>query len=220
MGAAAPSRWRAIRGFLLRAVPLTALASLWWVVPAYVQSSYGINFLHFTEQPGTVWGTTSLTESLRLMSFWLSYVGVGFAGHAIPYFADSHTLLFSAPVVVGSLLLPALALAGFALTRRWAYGPFFLGLALVALLVMGAGFPEGTPLRHGLNFTYRHVAAVQFLRASYKAGAAAGRRAGLSGRGRDGDRCGRAVRAPAPAASGATGLVAVERDRARPGRLA
>ncbi|HET9101944.1 MAG TPA: alpha-(1-_3)-arabinofuranosyltransferase family protein [Solirubrobacteraceae bacterium] len=159
----------AVGRFLLRAVPLTALASLWWVIPAYVQSAYGINFLHFTEQPGTVWGTTSLTESLRLMSFWLSYVGVGFSGHAIPYFADSTTLLFSAPVVVGSLLLPALALAGFTLTRRWAYGPFFLALALVALLVMGAGFPEGTPLRHGLNFTYRHVAAVQFLRASYKA---------------------------------------------------
>ncbi len=161
--------WPQIRGLLARAVPLTALASLWWVIPAYVQSAYGINFLHFTEQPGTVWGTTSLTESLRLMSFWLSYVGLGFAGHAIPYFQDSHALLFSAPVVVATLLLPALALAGFAVTRRWRYGPFFLGLALAALLVMGAGFPEGTPLRQGLNFTYRHVAAVQFLRASYKA---------------------------------------------------
>jgi len=161
--------WPQIRSFLARAVPLTVLASPWWVIPAYVQSSYGINFLHFTEQPGTVWGTTSLTESLRLMSFWLSYVGLGFAGHAIPYFQDSHTLLFSAPVVVATLLAPALALAGFAVTRRWRYGPFFLGLALAALLVMGAGFPEGTPLRHGLNLTYRHVAAVQFLRASYKA---------------------------------------------------
>ncbi len=67
--------WGEIRAFLARAIPLTALVSLWWVMPAYVQSAYGINFLHFTEQPGTVWGTTSVTESLRLMSFWLSYVG-------------------------------------------------------------------------------------------------------------------------------------------------
>ena len=104
------------------------------------------------------------------MSFWLSYVGIGFAGRAIPYFDDSHTLLFSAPVVVATLLLPAAALSGFVWTRRWRYGPFFLRLALVAVLViMGAGFPEGTPLRHGLTFTYNHVAAVRFLRASYKA---------------------------------------------------
>ncbi len=162
--------WWDARAFLLRTVPIAVIVSLWWVVPAYVQSSYGINFLHFTEQPGTVWGTTSATESLRLMSFWLSYVGIGFAGRAIPYFADSTTLLFSAPVVVASLLLPALALGGFVWTRRWRYGPFFLGLALIAVLIMMAGFPEGTPLRHGLYFTYNHVSAVQFLRASYKAG--------------------------------------------------
>ena len=34
---------------------------------------------------------------------------------------------------------------------------------------MAAGFPDGTPLRHGLTFTYNHFAAVRFLRASYKA---------------------------------------------------
>jgi len=161
--------WREVRAFLVRTVPLTVLVSLWWVIPAYVQSAYGINFLPFTEQPGTVWGTTSVTESLRLMSFWLSYVGIGFAGRAIPYFDDSPTLLFSVPVVIATLLLPAASLGGFVWSRRWRYGPFFLGLALVAVLVMGAGFPDGTPLRHGLYFTYNHFAAVQFLRASYKA---------------------------------------------------
>ncbi len=156
------------RGFLVRAVPLGVLASLWWVIPAYVQSAYGANFLQFTEQPGTVWGTTSSTEALRLMSFWLSYVGIGFQGRAIPYFDDSLTLLFSAPVVVATLLLPAGALGGFAAIRRWRHAPFFLGLALVAVVVMMAGFPNGTLLRHGLFFTYNHVAAVRFLRASYK----------------------------------------------------
>ena len=177
---------RELGAFCVRVVPLTALASLWWVVPAWIQSSYGISFLHFTEQPGTVWGTTSATESLRLMSFWLSYVGVGFAGRAIPYFDDSRTLLFSAPVVIATLLLPAAALGSFVWTRRWRYGPFFLGLALVAVLVMQAGFPEGTPLRHGLTFTYNHVSAVQFLRASYKAAPLlALALAGLAGAGAD-----------------------------------
>lgn len=164
-----PIEWRDARAFVVRAIPLTVLTSLWWLIPAYVQSVHGIDFLHFTEQPGTVWGTTSVTESLRLMSFWLSYVGIGFAGRPIPYFDDSATLLFSAPVVLATLLLPAAALTGFVWTRRWRYGPFFLLLAITALLVMGAGFPDGTPLRHGLTFTYNHVAAVRFLRASYKA---------------------------------------------------
>ena len=41
-------------------------------------SRYGIDFLQFTEQPATIWGTNSLTESLRLMGYWTSYIGVGF----------------------------------------------------------------------------------------------------------------------------------------------
>jgi arabinofuranan 3-O-arabinosyltransferase len=159
----------AARSFLVRVVPLGVLVSTWWIIPAYVQSKYGVDFLKFTEQPGTVWGTTSATESLRLMGFWLSYVGIGFAGRAIPYFDDSGTLLFSLPVVVGTLLLPASGLVSFAAARRWRYGPFFLALVLAGVLIMLAGFPEGTPLRHGLTFTYNHVAAVRFLRASYKA---------------------------------------------------
>src|SRR5947209_6983339 len=42
-------------------------------------------------------------------------------------------------------------------------------LLLTGLLVMMAGYPAATPLRHGLTFTYNRVAAVRFLRASYKA---------------------------------------------------
>ena len=51
------------------------------------------------------------------------------------------------------------ALSGFVWTRRWRYGPFFLLLALLAVVVTMAGFPDGTPLRHGLYFTYNHVSA-------------------------------------------------------------
>ena len=35
---------------------------------------------------------------------------------------------------------------------------------------MSIGFPEGTPLRRALTFTYNHVESVQFLRTTYKAG--------------------------------------------------
>ncbi|MEA2459205.1 MAG: arabinofuranan 3-O-arabinosyltransferase [Thermoleophilaceae bacterium] len=161
--------WRALWQFALRAVPLALLASLWWVVPVLVQSGYGIDFLKFTEQQGAIWSTTGLSEALRLMSYWISYVGVGFGAHPEPYFSDSATLLFDLPVVIATLLVPALALSGFVWTRRWRYGPFFLAMVLVGLVTMTVGFPEGTPLRSAANFTYNHVAAVQFLRTTYKA---------------------------------------------------
>src|SRR5829696_385231 len=161
---------RAIWAFAWRAALATAAASAWWVAPLVVQSGYGVDFLRFTEQPGTIWSTTSLPESLRAMGYWISYLGVGYGGERVPYFGNGGVLLFSRPVVVAGLLVPALACAGFALAHRWRYGPFFLLLALMGLVVMVAGFPEGTPLRRAMTFTYNHVSPVQFLRTTYKAG--------------------------------------------------
>ncbi len=161
---------RAVLAFGWRTVLATAVASAWWVVPLLVQSRYGVDFLRFTEQPGTIWGTTSLSESLRLMGYWVSYLGVGYGGVLRPYFGDGGVLLFALPVVLCGLLVPALALAGFARSRRARYGPFLLGMLLVGLLAMSVGFPEGTPLRRGANFAYNHFAALQFLRTTHKAG--------------------------------------------------
>jgi hypothetical protein len=162
--------WRALRAFAWRAVLASLAASVWWIVPVLVQAGYGIDFLKFTEQVGSIWNTTSLPESLRLMGYWPSYLGVGYTDTLRPYFGDSGTLLFNPLVLVASLVVPALALWGFVWTRRWRYGPFFLLLALAGLLVMSVGFPEGTPLRKAATFTYNHVQAVQFLRTTYKAG--------------------------------------------------
>ena len=161
---------RGLRAFAWRTVLATGLASIWWVVPVLVQARHGVDFLRFTEQAGTIWSTTSLPESLRLMGYWLSYLGVGYGGELRPLFSGGGAMLFSPPIVLAGLLVPALALSGFLVTRRWRYGPFFLLLVLVGLAVMTAGFPEGTPLRRALNFTYNHVEAVRFLRTSYKAG--------------------------------------------------
>ena len=161
-------------------------------MPLLVQSRYGADFLRFTEQPGTIWSTTSLSESLRLMGYWISYLGVGYGGTLRPYFGDGRVMLFSLPVVVAGLLVPALAVSGLWIVRRWRYAPFFLGLLLLGLLAMAAGFPDGTPLRRGVTFAYNHAAPLQFLRTSYKAGplvalsiaclggAAAGRLAGAA----------------------------------------
>src|SRR4051794_9397536 len=162
--------WRSVHAFAWRAALAAAVTSLWWLGPIVVQAGYGIDFLKFTEHVGSIWSTTSLSESLRLMGYWPSYLGVGYGDRPEPYFGDSGTLLFDAPVVVASLAVPALALWGFVWTRRWRYGPFFLLLGIVGLLVMSVGFPDGTPPRRAANFTYDHAAAVQFLRTTYKAG--------------------------------------------------
>jgi hypothetical protein len=162
--------WRSAGAFAVRAGVATALASVWWVVPALVQASHGLDFLAFTEQVGSIWNTTSLTESLRLMGYWPSYLGVGYADALEPYFGSSRSLLFDPPVVVASLLVPALAITGLVWTRRWRYGPFLLALCLVGMLAMSVGFPEGTPLRRAANFLYNQSDALDFLRTTYKAG--------------------------------------------------
>jgi arabinofuranan 3-O-arabinosyltransferase len=162
-------RWRAVLSFGWRALLSSLAGSLWWVGGVLIGGAYGLHFLSFIEQPGTIWGTTSASEALRGMGYWISYTGVAFSGRALPQLSSAPTLLFSRPVLLASLLVPGLALAGFVWTRRWRYGPFFLLLALVGVGVVVAGFPEGTPLRHGLYFLYNRVSLVQFLRTSYKA---------------------------------------------------
>ena len=161
---------RAAVSFAWRTILATGASSVWWVAPLLVQSKYGLNFLQFTEQVGAIWGTTSLTESLRLMSYWPSYLGVGYTDRLLPYFNDSPTMLFDPAVVVSSLLVPALALGGYVVTRSRRYVPLLLACGLVALLVMSVGYPTGTLLRSGVTFIYNRVAAVQFLRTTYKAG--------------------------------------------------
>ena len=88
--------WRALRRLRAAGRPArVALASLWWVVPVLVQPATGSTSCPFTEQPGTIWGTTGCRESLRLMGYWTSYVGVGFDGHAASRLQPTpRTLLF------------------------------------------------------------------------------------------------------------------------------
>ncbi len=160
---------RSAVGFGWRAAAATALASMWWVVPLLVQSHYGLNFLPFTEQVGSIWSPTSLTESLRLMGYWPTYLGVGFGDRLIPYFGNATTMLFDPAVVLATLLVPGLTLAGYRWTRRWRYGPFFLLTALVALLLMTVSWPSGTPGRRAATFVFDHVTALDFLRTTYKA---------------------------------------------------
>jgi arabinofuranan 3-O-arabinosyltransferase len=162
------ARWRDTGGLLLRVGILGVLASLWWIVPLIVHVRYGIDFLQFTEQPATIWGTNSSTESLRLMGYWTSYIGVGF-GVLRPFFSDGTTMLYNPWVVGASLLLPGLALAGFVGARRRSYGPFLLALVVVGGVIMVGGFPNGTPLRGAMDWVYHHIFVLRFMRTTNKA---------------------------------------------------
>jgi arabinofuranan 3-O-arabinosyltransferase len=165
-------RWRGvIPPLLARLVPVCVLANLWWLIPLLISGRGAPNFLVFTEQPGTIWSTTSLPESLRLMGFWTSYVGTGYGGLLRPYQGSAPAMLMLLPVVLAGLAWPATALGTFAWTRRWRYAPFFLVLVLVGVLVMVAGWPEGTPLRTAITGVYYRVDSLQPLRTTYKAGA-------------------------------------------------
>jgi len=159
----------AARAFALRAAACLAVASVWWVAPVAAHVLYGRDFLPFTEQPGVIWGTTSASEALRLMGYWTSYLGVGYSGALRPYTSDAGVMLFQPLVVVASLLVPALVVAGLLAARRWIYAPFCVLLALAGTLIVTAGFPEGTPLRRIGLFAYFHAGALQFLRTTYKA---------------------------------------------------
>ena len=161
--------WHAARAFVIRAAALSLLVSLWWLLDLLVQARYGINFLQYTEQPRTIWGTNSIPESLRLMGFWTSYLGAGYPQTRFGYYSDSSTLLYNVAVVGASLIVPALACLGFVWTRRWRYGPLFLVMVLLGVVVMSAGFPDGTPLRQAMNWVYYHVSLLSFLRTVDKA---------------------------------------------------
>jgi arabinofuranan 3-O-arabinosyltransferase len=162
--------WGDAAQFGWRAMLATVAASVWWIVPLLVQVRHGLNFLPYTENLAAIGSSTSLSESLRLMGYWPTYRGVGFGPLLFPWFGNAATLLFSRYVVLASLLVPGCALAGFLWTRRWRYGPLFLLVGLVGLLLMSAGWPPGTPGRIAAVFVYNHVDASQFLRTTYKAG--------------------------------------------------
>ena len=163
-------RWRDMWAWFAKMALLSTVASLWWLAPIVVHVKYGIDFLRFTERPETIWATNSITESLRLMGYWTSYIGsVGF-GVSRPVYSDSGTLLFN-PLVVGtSLILPALAFVFFVRLRRRHYATFFATLGVVALVIMTAGFPSGTPMRDAMVYIYDKIFIVRFMRTTNKAG--------------------------------------------------
>ena len=145
------------------------LGSVWWIAPVAFQSRYGANFLAFIEQPQTIWATPSMSESLRLLGYWIFYFWTGYGGAQQPLYQSASTYLFDIPVLVATFAVPLVALGSLRWLRAWRFAPYFLALAVFALITMAIGFPQGKPLERALDWLYYHVLALQTLRTTYKA---------------------------------------------------
>jgi arabinofuranan 3-O-arabinosyltransferase len=159
------AKWRDAGAFALRAAACTAVISLWWVIPVLLQSIYGTNPLRFTEQPSGILSTPSVSESLRLLGFWLAYFG----SPAGPAVGSVGSYVFDPAVIVATFLVPLAAVAGFAGVRRWSYAPFLLLLLAGGVTAMSLGFPPGSPLNGVFVSLYYQSSIVQVLRTTWKA---------------------------------------------------
>ncbi len=158
---------RQVASFAWRAALLSAAASLWWVVPVIAQARYGVDYLTFTEHPEAILNTPSASESLRLLGYWVTYInGYPDTGPQVPAMSS---YLLSPAVQMATFLIPAAALAGLALMRRWRYGPFFAILLGVSILAMSAGFPQDNFLGRAITDLYYNAGPLQFIRTTYKA---------------------------------------------------
>ena len=158
---------RALLQFTWRAGLLSILLSLWWIIPVVIQAKYGTDYLTFTEHPEAILHTPSASESLRMLGFWPSYVG-GPAGTG-PQMPSLTAYFFSAPTIAASFAMPALALLGLSMMRRWRYAGFFGLLLAFAVLAMSNGFPQEGIIGGFVTDLYYNSGPFQFLRTTYKA---------------------------------------------------
>ena len=164
IGRSARAAWSA----LWRTGACVAGLSLWWVIPVGLQSKFGADFLSFTEQPSTIWATNSVSESLRLLGYWITYFQIGF-GASRPVVPPTTIYLFMPLLVAGSFAVPVMAFSFLPSVWRRAYIPYFVLLAVGATIAMSVGFPPGKPLNRLLVDAYYKVPLLQILRTTYKA---------------------------------------------------
>ncbi len=132
---------------LLRIGVLTLATSLWWMAGLLLQGRYGIDILAYTETYQTVSNASSATEVVRGLGYWFFY-GTDALG---PWFESAVTMTESVPAVALSFAIPILALAA-ALWTRWRYRVFFVGMAVVGLVVSVGAYPFDEPSPYGSLF--------------------------------------------------------------------
>jgi arabinofuranan 3-O-arabinosyltransferase len=162
------TRWSLLLRPTMRCLALALLVSLYWLVPAAMAGETGEAVAAFTESPENVARTSSYSETLRLLGFWVMYFQqdgrLGIPGAAV-YLTNPLPLL-------ASFLLPVLAAACALLARARARALAVILLA-VAVPVMVGLFPPATPSPFGrlLSAGFEHVPGAIAFRTTNKAGA-------------------------------------------------
>lgn len=132
---------------VLRIGALTAVTSLWWVAGLALQGGYGINVLRFTETYRTVSDASTSAEVGRSLGYWFFY-GIDTFG---PWFKAAATMTQSIPALALSFAVPIVCVAC-ALWVRFRYRLFFVGIALVGLIVSVGSHPLDDPSPYGSLF--------------------------------------------------------------------
>ena len=111
-----------------------ALAGLWWAGPLMLQGAYATHFLDWIETAATTTRPTSLVSTLRGTSHWLAYLGTPIG----PWWRSAWTLVTSPVVIVDSVVVAGLGLAGLAMPDLAARRRLAVAAA-IGLLAVTAG---------------------------------------------------------------------------------
>jgi arabinofuranan 3-O-arabinosyltransferase len=121
----------------LRIAALAIATSIWWVVALRVEGGYGLPLLSYTETVDQVATSSSASELLRGLGYWLFYT----SERLYPETAGSATYLDSGVILVLSFLVPVLAIAGACVTR-WRHRAYFIALIVVGVVVGVGAYPS------------------------------------------------------------------------------
>lgn len=157
--------WKRAVATAVRTGGLAILVSLWWIVMLRTQSSYGADVLAYSESLQATSLSSTSTETLRGMGYWLFYFGDPYA------FATtaSRTYLTSSFAIGLSFLLLLVCMTGIALTR-WSQRRYAALLILVGTVLAVGVHPiaNSSPLMTPLAQNTRSTLALA-LRSSTRA---------------------------------------------------
>ncbi|ONH33922.1 alpha-(1-_3)-arabinofuranosyltransferase domain-containing protein [Pseudofrankia asymbiotica] len=160
-------RVRTLAAVVVRCGLLAVGVSLYWLVPSYMAAGAGFTGTSFTEAPESVAATSSWTESLRGLGFWVDYGRTG-SRPWVPAFIEYST---NAVVMVASLTLPVVAaLAAWrSRAKMRVFATLLLGVGMVAMVGM---FPPNSPTPVGrvIDWSFTHLPGAVAFRTTNKAG--------------------------------------------------
>jgi arabinofuranan 3-O-arabinosyltransferase len=144
-----------------RCLALALLVSVYWIVPSLLAHRAGASIAATSERPRSVAATSSYSETLRLLGFWLQY---GFRPNQSSYFAD-------APVVLASFAIPIAAFFAAWVSRARARVLAVMLLAVGAPVMVGMfPLPPSTPFGRTLDRAFDRIPGAMAFRTTNKAG--------------------------------------------------